>query len=254
MKISVLASGSKGNSSFISFKSANILIDVGISYKSLKAKLEELDISIQSINYVFITHTHKDHILGLKNLAKNTNIKVIVTKNMYEEISSLVSEDKIEIIEEKFTKDSLEVEVIKGSHDSDEVSMFVFKEVDKELAYVTDTGYININNHKKLENKDVYLFESNHDVEMLMNGRYPHHLKRRVLSDEGHLSNEMATKYLCKFVGEKTKAIFLIHLSEKNNTPEIAFTTLKEGLLKAQKKVDKIIISDYSSITEVLEI
>ena len=105
---------------------------------------------------------------------------------------------------------------------------YIITEDDKTVVYVTDTGYINSRNLKKLVNKDLYIFESNHDVEMLMNGPYPYILKQRVLSDKGHLSNELSGTYLKELIGNKTKKVVLAHLSETNNTPEIALKTVKE--------------------------
>ncbi len=254
MKLSVLASGSKGNCTFIDFGDLKILIDAGISYKKILSRLKNIGYEGVNIEYVFITHIHDDHVAGLRQLLKKTDVKVVLTASMYDYIKNILDLDRVVFINESICLRELKTTVLKGSHDSGDVNLYVFEKNGKEIAYVTDTGYINEKNFKKLLNKDIYIFESNHDVEMLMNGNYPHHLKRRVLSDEGHMSNETSAKYLCNFVGSKTKCIILFHLSENNNTPDLALKTLEQGLVKVNKKVDKIIISTFDNSTEVCEI
>ena len=118
---------------------------------------------------------------------------------------------------------------------------YVFEEDGKKICYVTDTGYVNTKNFKYLKNLDVYLFESNHDIEMLEQGSYPYHLKQRILSDEGHLSNRDSSYYLSKYlIGPNTKEVILIHLSKENNTEELAINTLKEALQKENKSFSNI--------------
>ena len=254
MKVSVLASGSKGNSTFIDFFSFIALVDVGISFKNINKKIESLNYIGEKIDYVFLTHIHDDHVLGLKQTLKKTNCKVILTKKMHEDIKEILPLERTIYIEDELMIKDVKITALKGSHDSGEVVFYIFERKGIEIAYVTDTGYINVNNFSKLKNKDLYLFESNHDIELLMNGKYPHYLKQRVISDEGHLSNDMASKYLCDFIGEKTKYIILFHLSENNNTPDLALSTLKKGLLKNNKKVEKIMVSTYEECTELVEL
>jgi phosphoribosyl 1,2-cyclic phosphodiesterase len=118
-----------------------------------------------------------------------------------------------------------------------------FKNKEETLVYITDTGYINRKYLSKMVNKDLYLIESNHDEVMLMDGPYPRFLKERVISDKGHLSNTTTSKYLKKIVGERTKYVILAHISEKNNTEELAYTCTKEML--DNDKIDIIIAKQY---------
>ena len=108
--------------------------------------------------------------------------------------------------------------------------------------YVTDTGYINVKYHDILKNRDLYIFESNHDIEMLNNSRYSFSLRKRILSDKGHLSNYDSAKYLSEFVGDKTKYILLAHLSEENNTSDLAYNTLIDRLNNENKHVETSLI------------
>ena len=122
------------------------------------------------------------------------------------------------------------IDTITLSHDTRECRGYIFNNNDKSLVYITDTGYINVKNHNKLKDKSVYIIESNHDVNLLMKGRYPYYIKMRVLGDKGHLSNKDSAHYLSKFIGDKTKHIILAHLSQDNNNRDIALDDLKEAL------------------------
>src|SRR5699024_1080680 len=119
---------------------------------------------------------------------------------------------------------------IKTSHDAKGSVGFLITEDDNSIVYITDTGYINRKYFPLLENKNIYYIESNHDEKMLMDGPYPYYLKQRIISDEGHLSNDTTAKYLKKLVGDNTKYIILAHLSEHNNKEELAYIATSEAL------------------------
>lgn len=251
MKVSVLASGSKGNSSIVMLKNTNILIDVGVSTKYIEKKLEEMEIKPSSIKYILLTHVHNDHIFGLKTFIKKYNPTLLLSDSMYLFLNKIMEISNYEIVENNFVLDTAKINIIKLSHDSEEVNGFIINEENIEMVYITDTGYINVRNHSLLKNKDLYVIESNHDIEMLMKGKYPNHLKRRILSDEGHLSNESSAKYLKKFIGEKTKVIVLIHMSDHNNNEQKIIETFDNILKDALSKV-KLIISKQDEKTELI--
>ena len=246
MKISVLASGSKGNCTYIASNSTKILIDVGMTNLYIEKKLILLGINPDNINFIFITHTHTDHIAGLKVFLKKHHPKVFLTQDMYNELSDILSD--YEILEDKVILNDLEIDYFKTSHDTDSVG-YIIKNNDKEVVYVTDTGYINVKNLKKINNKDLYIFESNHDIEMLMNNpNYPYQIKQRILGDKGHLSNNQCHEYLKKIIGNKTKYIVLAHLSEQNNNPDIALNNLSDI------ENIKIMIAKQNESTELIEV
>lgn len=231
MKIAVLASGSKGNSTYIETTHTKSLIDVGMSNLYIETKLKDLGINPDEIDNIFITHTHVDHIAGLKVFIKKHKPTVFLTQKMYEELSKTVAFDSYEILEDKVYIDDLIVTYFKTSHDAPDSVGYVFESGNKDFVYVTDTGYINNKNFELLSNRNIYVFESNHDIELLMeNQNYPYHTKQRILGDKGHLSNKDSSYYLSKFIGSKTKDIILAHLSEQNNDPVIAEMTLKEKI------------------------
>lgn len=243
MKLKTIASGSKGNCSIVLCDETKFIIDMGISYLTLKRSLEENSLSFDQFTGILITHNHKDHISGLASLIKKTHIKVFIPLEMYDGIKELVPKDRCEFVDDIFKVNDTQIELIHTSHDAPYSIGFIITQQEKSIVYVTDTGYINRKYLKKMENKDLYLIESNHDEIMLMDGPYPRFLKERVISDKGHLSNTTTSKYLSKIVGNKTKYIILAHISEKNNTEELAYQCTKEEL--NNDKVEILIAKQY---------
>ncbi len=252
MKVCVLSSGSKGNTTYIETKNTKILIDAGNSSKYIMTKLAELEVIPSELDAILITHTHIDHIKGLQNLLKKINPCVYMTKKMhpyldYIENYQIINDNKIKI------KD-LDIDVIKTSHDTDDSVGYIVTNQDKSIVYITDTGYINQKYYDILTNHNLYIVESNHDVELLNNSRYPFELRQRILSDKGHLSNYDSAKYLAKFIGNKTKYILLAHLSEENNTKELAYNTLKDRLDKENITIENIIVTEQNKETELINL
>ena len=188
MKVKVLASGSKGNSTLIRTSEVKVLIDIGINYQTLASELEKLNLTPNDLDAILITHTHSDHIKGLQVLVKKTNLRVYALEEMLEELSKKIPLDNIFIYENPFEIGDLKINIIRISHDVEGVG-FIIEHHNHSLVYITDTGYINRRYLPLMTNKDVYIIESNHDEKMLMEGPYPYILKQRVISDKGHLSN-----------------------------------------------------------------
>lgn len=254
MKVCVLASGSKGNSTYIESSSTKLLIDLGTNSLYVENKLKEININPNEITGIIISHTHSDHINGLKIFIKKYNPTLFLTKKMYEDIIKMFPLSNYEIIDEDFNINDIKVNIIKTSHDATDSNGYIFESNGRSVVYVTDTGYINRKHHEKLLNKNVYVFESNHDIKMLMNGKYPYYLKQRILSDKGHLSNDDSSYYLSKFIGDNTKTIILTHLSHENNDPIIALETLKNTLEKNNNKINDIIVATQDERTELIEV
>lgn len=251
MKISVLASGSKGNVSYIETKKTKILVDLGMNSTYVENKLRSFDVDPKYLDGILITHTHSDHINGLKVFIKKYKTKVYLTELMLKEINKLFQIENYELIYDDFSIKDLDIELINTSHDAPDSKGYIFKSEGKSISYITDTGYLNRKYKEKLSNKNLYVMESNHDIKMLQNGKYPYYLKQRILSDTGHLSNEMCSKYLLSYIGNNTKTIILIHLSEENNDPSIALSTI-QNILKNNKI--NIIISEQNNQTGLIEV
>ena len=193
MKISVLSSGSKGNSTLIQTKNTKILIDLGVTKSYVEEKLKEIEVEPKEIKAILITHNHVDHIQGLKVFLKKYKPLVYVTEELLELLKEydfaanyVIFDDKSQII------DDLKIDLIKTSHDAKGSLGFIISDDKKSCVYITDTGYINNRYFEKLKNHNLYILESNHDVAMLMDGNYPYHLKQRILGNKGHLSNDDA--------------------------------------------------------------
>lgn len=252
MKVCVLSSGSKGNTTYIETNQAKILIDAGNSSKYILEKLTSLNVNPSDLDAILITHIHVDHVRGLPVLLKRINPCVYMTEKMYPYLDYIENYHLIDT--ETFDIKDIHVEVIHTSHDTEDSLGYIINNEDKSLVYITDTGYINRKYFDLLSNRNLYIMESNHDVEMLNNGKYPFELRQRILSDKGHLSNYDSAKYLAKFIGDKTKYILLAHLSEENNTEELAYKTLTDRLNKENEQVDNIIIATQNKETELIKL
>ena len=252
MKIKVLASGSKGNCSLIETASTRFLIDIGITYQRLKKELEKMNLTVDDIDALLLTHAHNDHTSGLKVLLKHTGFKIYVNKEIIKELTVDIDKERIELYDNLMHLKSTELTIFKTSHDAKGSVGFLVTEDNNSLVYITDTGYLNRKYFPLLKNKNIYYIESNHDEKMLMDGPYPYYLKQRILSDEGHLSNETTAKYLKKLVGDATKYIILAHLSEHNNKEELAYEAARVAL---QDRDDiKILVAKQNEALEEIEV
>lgn len=252
MKVYVLASGSKGNSTYIETDKYKILVDLGKNKKYIVEKLESIGVNPEDIDYIFISHLHDDHISALKTFLKSYHPTVVISRPMLLELPDLNGYDDILIYEDAVTLEGLHINCIHSSHDATDSRNFIFEWEGHSVVYVTDTGYINRKNFHYLENKEVYLFESNHDIEKLQHGPYPEWLKKRILSDEGHLSNHISSFYLTKLIGDKTKRICLMHLSEQNNSEELALEEIKKTFAEYHIDFTNIACAKPNEISEVI--
>ena len=251
MKIKTLSSGSKGNCSIVLCDNTNIIIDMGISYLTLKRSLEENSLSFSDFQGILITHCHKDHTNGLSTLINKTKLNVYIPEEMYDSLKEYVPKSRCVFVDDNFTINDVSIELIHTSHDAPASVGYIINYNERSLVYVTDTGYINRKYLNRMINKNLYLIESNHDEVMLMNGPYPRFLKERVISDKGHLSNSTTSKYLKKIIGENTKTIILAHLSETNNTEEKALEAISKEELP---KNIKVLIARQYEESEMIEV
>lgn len=255
MKVCVLSSGSKGNSTLVITDKVKILIDLGTTTSYLEVALNNLNVDVKEISHILITHSHVDHIKGLKVFIKRYNPVILVTEDMKNVLEKELGNFRYEYYEDKKAIiGDLTVNVIKTSHDAEESIGFVLTNNNSSMVYITDTGYINQKYFKILSNNNLYVLESNHDIKMLMDGPYPYYLKQRVQGDKGHLSNKQASDYLCKFIGDNTRKIVFAHISEHNNSYEKVIETFNEELSKNDMKFDDVLIAKQNEATEVIEV
>ena len=233
MRIVTFASGSTGNCSLISDGKANILIDAGISMRRTLAALTELGLSPQDLCGVLITHEHSDHISGLPMLAKHWNIDIFAPERLCEVLACIKPElqKNLNCIPENecFCMHGVSVKAFRTPHDA-EYSVGYRFEGSAVIGYATDTGSITDELIGGLEGADLTLIEANHDIEMLKKGPYPYYLKRRILSEKGHLSNSDCAKLALYLAKNGTRDIIIGHISRENNTPELALNAVRSAV------------------------
>jgi len=254
MKVCVFASGSKGNVTYIETKNHRILLDMGKKKKYIVDALKQIDVDPKTIDIILISHLHSDHISALEAFIKTYKVTVCMPQEMFASLNTIQNYEHIKMYEDEILFDDIKIYAIKSSHDAVASRNFIIEEGDTSIVQITDTGYIKSKYFNLLKNRDIYLLESNHDVEMLTHGPYPEWLKRRVLSDEGHLSNQAAGFYLSKLIGNKTKKVFLMHLSEVNNDSKIALKTVNDTLKEYKVLFDNIECAEQDVISEVISV
>ena len=250
MKVCNLASGSSGNCTYIETNQYKLLIDLGKTKKYIADKLAAINVDYKDIDYIFLTHTHDDHTSALVSFFKNHKAKLVLSQKMFMELKNIENLDTI-IYEDNPMIDGLDLKTYRMSHDTGDTRAFVVTENNSSVVYITDTGYINSKYFNEFKDKNLYLIESNHDIEMLTHGPYPEWLQKRVLSDKGHLSNKFAGIYLSKLINLNTQNILLLHLSEKNNTEDVALETVKSALIDHEFDLSKIKCAQPNEISEV---
>jgi len=233
MEISVIASGSNGNCCLVETKDASILIDAGKSGREIEQRAERLGKDLENTDAILITHSHHDHITGAGVLARRYNIPVYMTREVYNEIiwKTGSCDAKIFHCNKNFKVNNLEIRPILTSHNVDSCGFVIGR-----FGLFTDTGIVTKQMEKAIGRLKAVLLESNHDIDMLINGSYPLYLKNWILSEKGHLSNIHASSFI-QDKGKNLSLVLLAHLSGNNNTPEIARKTY-ETLVKRKMNYD----------------
>ena len=241
MRLCSITSGSSGNCIYVGSDTTHLLVDVGISGKRTEAGLRELDLSMQDIDGIFITHEHVDHIAGLGVLGRRYGVPIYATKGTIQAIKNTTSVGKIpdELFrpicpDEKVIVKDLVCNPMRISHDAAEPVAYRIQHGKKKVGIITDLGNYNDYTVESLRGMDALLLEANHDVKMLQVGSYPYYLKQRILGDRGHLSNERAGQLLYSLLHDKLQAVMLGHLSKENNLPELAYEAVRVEVTMAQ--------------------
>lgn len=228
-----LSSGSSGNCYYLGNGFQGILIDAGISTKSVNKFLKDIDVPMHTIMGVLITHNHTDHIKGLEVLTRKNNLPAFTTRKIWNSILTTkrkISQDCIREISlyQKFHLAGFDIEAFPVCHDAPETIGFHICAGDKKMTVATDLGQICQTAARYIKAANLLVIESNYDEQMLVNGRYPYYLKARIKSDHGHLSNHQTSDFLADIYNDNLSNICLAHLSKNNNTPEIALKTLHQ--------------------------
>jgi phosphoribosyl 1,2-cyclic phosphodiesterase len=259
-----LSSGSSGNCYYLGNEFHGILIDAGISATSIRRFLKNMDISMQTIMGVLITHNHIDHIKGLELLARKNTLPAFTTHKIWESIQTQpkkISRDCIREIplEQKFHLAGFDIEAFPVCHDAPETIGFHICAGDKKITIVTDLGHICQTSARYIKAANLLVIESNYDEQMLENGRYPQFLKTRIQSDHGHLGNHQTAAFLADNISDNLSNICLAHLSKNNNSPEIVLQTLQRTfsergiILNGQQRISILNRNSPTNILSLIE-
>jgi phosphoribosyl 1,2-cyclic phosphodiesterase len=265
VSVSVLASGSRGNTAIVESSSARILVDAGISCRETFKRMKSLGWDAHSISAVLITHEHSDHIYGLATLAKKLNVPVFMTGATHQAWARSLRDDsgrmpeiaKLEIFcaGRSFQIGDITVTPFTIPHDAADPVGFTFRVEGTKIAIATDLGYIPASVRDHLRGCDVLVMESNHDIEMLRAGSYPWSVKQRVMSRVGHLSNDSLAEFFAQDYDGGASYIVLAHLSEQNNHPEIARQAAEKALGPQRTLLNnRIILAAQGAPTETVRL
>lgn len=235
MKISILGSGSGGNSTYIESEKGKILVDAGFSCKKIEERLNFIERELNDINGILITHEHVDHIQGAGIISRKYNIPIYITPESFkagENKLGKINPENLRFIKDKFIiNDSLLVKPFDVMHDAQRtVGYRIESQSGKVVAISTDIGYVNNIVRENFKAADVMIIESNYDYNMLMNCNYPWDLKARVKGRNGHLSNNEAAKFIKEMYNENLKKVYLAHISKDSNNPDIVKDTIAQEL------------------------
>ena len=239
-----LSSGSSGNCQYIETDNLKILIDSGFSGKKTKELLNNIDVEAEDLDAILVTHEHSDHIKGVGVLSRRYDLPIYANSNTWlgmEEKIGDIRESNIKIFstEKFFDLKDISIYPIPTFHDAREPVGYIVFYKSVKISIVTDTGIISENMLEKIKDSNLYFIESNHDEFMLKEGLYPWYLKKRIMSAQGHLSNEDAGNTLSKILKGENEKIVLAHLSKDNNVPELALDTVSDILTKKGLNVKK---------------
>lgn len=254
MEICVLGSSSSGNSTLIRTKKTSILVDCGFSAREITRRLNSIDFDPKHLDGILLSHEHTDHTRGTDVLSRKYKIPVYANPTTYSSARDLKKiKEKMKYRSHKeFKIGDLKITPLVVPHDASEPNAFIIRNNKKKITMATDLGTPTPVFFQLAENSDLYVMESNYDKNMLLNGLYPRFLKKRIHSDFGHLSNTTAARTLKQVVGSSTKYVLLAHLSENNNTPDLALKSAKKHL--KDFKGLKVILTYPHKCTNIIKI
>lgn len=248
MQFAILGSGSRGNASLIETAEACVMVDCGFSMKETEARLAKLERQPANITAILVTHEHADHIKGAGAFARKHKVPVYMTRGTAKSrlLGELPDWQRFSP-EQEFALHDLHIQSFPVPHDAREPCQFVFTDGDRRFAMLTDTGSSTSHIEQLLSGCHGMLLECNHDTDMLAESSYPVSLKKRISGGYGHLSNTQAADFLQAIDTDKLQQLVLAHLSEQNNTPELALEAVSEAL---DSEPDSIEIAKQDAILD----
>lgn len=252
MRFCSLYSGSSGNCLYLEDNDTKILIDAGVSGKRIEENLKSIQVKPEEISALLITHDHIDHTKGVGVLSRRYNIPVYANQGTWDVASKSLGKIAPENVvvfhsNHEIVIDGLSILPFLIYHDAGEPVGFTITNGQSKIGIITDTGKVTEEIMMNLQNCDLAIIESNHDVQMLKVGRYPYYLKKRILGNEGHLSNEDASNMILALVKKGLRKVLLAHLSEENNFPELAYETTSSLLVANNVVIQKDVMLEVAS-------
>lgn len=265
MKFCSLYSGSSGNCIFVgNGNDSNILIDAGVSGTRIERALQNIGEDVHSVKAILITHEHSDHVAGAGILSRRFNIPVFANEGTWaamdrEKLLGKFPEvnRRVIITGTGFEIGDFCISSFSVPHDAAAPVAYTVTCGEHKISVATDMGYVTEDVRKSVSGSELVLLESNHDIEMLKFGKYPMHLKRRILGEKGHLSNESAASLVTELATQGTKYFVLGHLSKENNFPQLAFETSRAELLSNGFNMENnfyLSVAQRDSVSEVIEL
>ncbi len=234
MRFCNIASGSSGNCTYAGDDHTHLIIDAGISGKRIEAGLNELELTTPDMTGILITHEHTDHIGGLGVLARRYGIPIYATGGTIDAIRRMprykdIPDHLYHVVkaDQAFSLGDFEILPLAVSHDAAEPVAYRLENNGKRASIATDLGTYDEHIVRSMRNSDILMLEANHDVHMLEVGPYPYPLKKRILGDKGHLSNDLCGRLLTELISDRLQQVFLGHLSKDNNLEELAYETVR---------------------------
>ena len=252
----VLGSGSSGNSVAIWDQETLFLVDAGFSCKETARRLDVAGLDANDLEAIFISHEHSDHINGARVLNKKFSPRVLSTEPVHEWLDLKYAVITEPILEPGRTEEigRFKVTPFEVPHDASQTVGFQIQNNGRKLIIATDLGHVTPRLRKKFEDADALVLESNHDVQMLNDGKYPYFLKKRILGMQGHLSNEQSAEVQANVISDKTKHILLAHLSQDNNVPEMALAESKKALKKVTGRRIEVAPASQTEISKIIKV
>ena len=252
LKYCSIGCGSSGNCHVITYKNTGILIDAGLAGKTITSGIKQADFDIDKIQGIFITHEHSDHIKGAGIMSRKLDIPIYANLKtwcgMKDKIGNIKEENMVVFENDRtYVLGDIKIRPFSIPHDSEDAVGYNIYSENEKMSIATDIGYVTENIRRNLKGSKLVILESNYDPNMLMMGRYSYSLKKRIMSEGGHLSNEEAASFCTELVDGGTETILLAHLSKDNNFPELAYATSKNVLTNNQMIVGKDLMLDVMS-------
>lgn len=228
-------SGSSGNSTFLTDGEIKILVDCGANGKYITECLKRIDVRPNEIDAILISHSHRDHVSAAGIMSRKYDLPIYANEETWFDMTHLIGKiapvnAKVIYNDDSFLLGNIKIIPFFTPHDAKGSVGYRFETEKSKVAIATDIGHISDELYENLSSCDCIIIEANHDVDMLRNGRYPYYLKRRILSDKGHLSNADCAKLCAMLAKSGTKSLWLGHLSHENNTPDLAYTAVRNAL------------------------